>query len=121
MNHPDIDKAERYGMPEGKLLHCKCRAIVDEDTRCAYCGGAVCDSCKIEIADEYFCDDSCADVYIRKELVERDKTIYDSKKQFMELYVILEKIWKYRDEEKLFDFCCLFGQAVQKCKRNAGL
>ena len=67
MNHPDIDKAERYGMPEGKPVECaECyRPIFDEDYQCKSCRALVCETCKVRILDNDYCSLECADEDIR--------------------------------------------------------
>ena len=109
MNHPDIDKAERYGMPEGKPVECaECyRPIFDEDYQCKSCRALVCETCKVRILDNDYCSLECADEDIRHDLLDNESTIrklkYENEGMKKDLGIIaegIERLWQYRQENK---------------------
>lgn len=72
MTHPDIQNAERFGMPAARRpepLYCRsCDRLIQEEQRdqCAICHQPGCTGqggCLIEIDEKYYCE-NCAEIAV---------------------------------------------------------
>ena len=133
MNHPDIDKAERYGMPEGKpetetCVVCDKTRTKDVMFKCESCGANVCQWDKTRILDNDYCSLECADEDIRNDFLklqsERDRLKDENKRMrddFAVTAVQIDQLWqirqdslclcKQRSSDEPFNFGAIKGRA----------